>query len=62
MVQKLSQETKCMDEDGSPENSFKTPKKYKIDNPVTGIDYFDKCVLHRTVHKFCVTEQTSPRT
>ena len=40
-----------MREDGSPTCSFSTPKKYKRDKPITGIDDFDKCVVRRTVHE-----------
>ena len=45
---KIIQEPKSMHEDGSPEYSFTTPKKYKRD--VTGINNTDKCVVYRTVH------------
>ena len=40
--------------------SFSTPKKYKRDNPVTGIDDFDRCVVRRTVHEFYSREKEAP--
>ena len=54
VVQTILQEAKKMCEDGSPTCSFSTPKKYKRDKPVTGIDDFDKCVVRRTVNEVYV--------
>lgn len=60
VVQTILQEAKKMGEDGSPTCSFSTPKKYKRDKPVTGIDDFDKCVVRRTVHEVYVAERRLP--
>jgi hypothetical protein len=42
-------------------NSFSTPgKTYEVPKHVTDTDDFGKCVIRRTIHEFCVQEETSP--
>lgn len=59
-VQTVLKEAKEMAKEESPASSFMTPKKYKRDKPVTGIDDFDKCVVRRTVQEFYTTERKLP--